>query len=89
MKMFNCAKKKKKNNYVFLGATILTFLKSLDPDMDTKFNSVTDLYPFSALFAIKFANSIVLKKFNFREIRSRYYLTLGRTEKTPLYSFFP
>ena len=43
MKMFNCAKKKKTNNYVCLGTTILTFLKSLDPEMDAKLNSVTDL----------------------------------------------
>ncbi len=57
MKMFNCAKKKKTNNYVCLGTTILTFLKSLDPEMDTKLNSVTDLYPFNALLAIKFAHS--------------------------------
>ncbi len=43
MKMFNSAKKNKTNNYVCLGTTILTFLKSLDPEMDAKLNSVTDL----------------------------------------------
>ncbi len=43
MKMFNCAKKKKTNNYVCLGTTILTFPKNPDPGMDKKLNSVTDL----------------------------------------------